>query len=74
MRFYGRPASQGRVETEFPLRRLPVNKSRDLEPSSGLERKDSPTTVYSDDWLPEQTGFELSAPFLVWQTTANCSI
>src|SRR6266849_6137380 len=29
------------------------------------ERKDSPTTVYSDDWLPERGGFEPPRPFSI---------
>src|SRR5258708_29252233 len=37
-------------------------------PYRGDERKDSPTTVYSDDWLAERSEFEPSRPF-IWRTT-----
>src|SRR5260370_15344358 len=41
--------------------RTPVSSPKKMVPARRRavdERKDSPTTVYSDDWLPEQGGFE----------------
>src|SRR5208337_1773113 len=53
-------------------RRSWCRKRYGLAPQGGDFRWTRRRISEREDWVAERTGFELSAPFLVCQTTANC--